>query len=180
MFPNLTSDIKRYIVNPRDRRNIFLLFEQGIWALVVYRFGRWAYSIKIPILSLLLRLIAFLAFKLIEIITGISVPPSANIKKGFYIGHFGGIILHSEVEMGENCSIGSGVIIGTRGLGVTGVPVIGNSVYVGTGAKILGGIRIGNNVRIGANAVVLKDILDNCTVVGVPGRIMEKKNDRIH
>ncbi len=63
MFDNLKADIKRYIKNPKDRRNIYLLFEQGFWAVVVYRFSRWAYSIKIPLVSLFLRLISFIWFK---------------------------------------------------------------------------------------------------------------------
>jgi serine O-acetyltransferase len=176
MLDNLKADIKRYITNPKDhRRNIYLLFEQGIWALVVYRFGRWAHSVKFPIISFILRLIAFFLFKSIEISTGISIPASADIKKGFYIGHFGGIIIHSNSEIGENCSVGPGVIVGSRGVGVDGVPVIGNNVYIGTGAKILGGVYIGNNVRIGANAVVLKSVPDNCTVVGIPAKIVEKE-----
>ena len=176
MFPNLNADIKRYVFNPKDRRNIYLLFDQGIWAIVVYRFGRWAYGLKIPILSFLVRILAFFLFKLIEILTGISIPASAEIKKGLYIGHFGSIILHTRVEIGENCSLGPGVIIGTRGLGDEGVPQIGDNVYVGSGAKILGGIHIGNHVRIGANAVVLKNVPDHCTVVGVPGRIIKEKS----
>lgn len=174
MFPNLSADIRRYMVSPGDPKNIYLFFEQGIWALVVYRFGRWVRTVKIPILSILLKVIAFLLFKSIEISTGISLPASAEIGKGFYVGHFGYIVLHSQVKMGENCSVVSGVLIGTLGLGNTGVPTIGNHVYIGAGAKILGGIKIGNNVKIGANSVVLTDIPDGSTVVGIPGKIIQK------
>lgn len=172
MLPNLRADIGRYINDPRDRKNIYLLFEQGIWAIVVYRFGRWVRNIKIPIISFLLKTIAFLLFKLTEIVAGISIPNSVQIGKGFYIGHFGQIFLHSDVKMGENCSIGPGVLIGTRGLGNTGVPIIGDNVYIGVGAKVLGDIKIGNNVKIGANAVVLDDVPDGATVVGIPARIV--------
>ncbi|MCR4337150.1 MAG: serine O-acetyltransferase [Candidatus Omnitrophica bacterium] len=176
MFPNLSADIQRYIKDPHDRRNIYLVFEQGIWALVVYRFGRWVHSIHIPLISFILKLIAFLLFKLTEILTGISIPASTDIKKGLYIGHFGGIIIHSDVKIGENCSIGPGVVIGTRGLGKEGAPTLGNHVYVGTGAKILGKILIGDNVRIGANAVVLIDVPDNATVTGIPAKIIKTNN----
>ncbi|HBO98088.1 MAG TPA: serine acetyltransferase [Candidatus Omnitrophica bacterium] len=173
MLDNLKADIKRYVKDPRTKENIYLIFEQGIWAVAVYRFGRWVRGVRVPVISSLFKIVAFLLFKLTEIIAGISLPASADIGKGFYVGHFGGIILHSDVKMGENCSIGPGVLIGTRGLGNTGVPVIGNNVYIGSGAKILGGIKIGDNVKIGANAVVLSDVPDGATAAGVPAKIIK-------
>ncbi len=92
MFPDLTVDIKRYIRVPDDKQNVYLFFEQGIWALIAYRFGRWAGTVTVPLISHLLRIVAYLWFKFIEIITGISLPASAQIGKGLYAGHFGGII----------------------------------------------------------------------------------------
>ena len=170
MFSNLSVDLKRY-----GKFTPYLIFEQGIWAIVIYRFGSWVNGFKVPILRLIPKIIAFFLFKMIEMSTGISIPASAKIGKGFYIGHFGNIILHSDVTMGENCSIGPGVLIGTRGLGNQGAPQIGNNVYIGVGAKVLGNIKIGNNVKIGANAVVINDIPDNATVVGIPARVIERK-----
>ena len=175
MFPNFKADIGRYIKDPKDLKNIYVLFEQGLWAIAVYRFGRWVRGVRIPVVSLVLKLIAFLLFKFMEIITGISLPASARIGKGFYVGHFSGIILHSNTVMGENCSVGPGVVIGTRGGGNTGVPVLGDHVYVGAGAKILGGITIGNHIKIGANSVVIKDVLDGAIVVGVPAKMIKRQ-----
>ena len=175
MFGNLKADFKRYI-HLGDKWNIYLLFDQGLWAVVFYRFGRWARNCPIPILSHILRLIAFIFFKLSEVIAGISLPASAQIGKGFYVGHFGYIILHSDVKMGEHCSVGPGVVIGTRGAGAQGAPVLGNNVYIGVGAKVLGNIKIGNDVKIGANSVVLHDVPDGATVVGVPAKIVDKQN----
>lgn len=169
VFSNLSEDLRRY-----GKFTPYLIFEQGIWAILVFRFGSWVNTFKVPILRLLPKLLAFFLFKTIEITTGISIPASVKIGKGFYIGHFGGIIVHSDVKMGENCSIGPGVVIGTRGLGSKGSPEIGNNVYIGVGAKVLGDIKIGNNVKIGANAVVLQDVPDNATVIGIPARIIEK------
>ena len=177
MFENLKSDIQRYTKDSKglfDKNNFYLLFEQGLWAIVIYRFGRWVGTIKIPLVSHVLKIIAFLLFKLMEILTGISLPASAQIGKGFYVGHFSNIILHSDVKMGENCSVGPGVLIGTRGLGKKGTPIVGNNVYIGAGAKILGKITIGNGVRIGANSVVLTDVPDGVTVVGIPAKIVRK------
>ena len=76
--------------------------------------------------------------------------------------------------MWENGSVVSGVLIGTLGLGKEGVPIIGNNIYIGAGAKVLVAIIIGNNVKIGANAVVLEDIPDDAMVVGIPARIVRK------
>lgn len=174
---NLKHDLKRYTIEDKlDLRNLFyLVFTQGVWAIVVYRFGSWCSKLKIPIISIFLKLIYFLLNKFIEITAGISISAKAHIGKGFYIGHFGGIFIHPGVIAGENCSIGQGVTIGTSGLGKTEVPKIGNDVYIGTGAKIFGGITIGNNVRIGANAVVIKNIPDNTTAVGIPARVVKIK-----
>ena len=172
MFENLKMDIQRHIAPPKDPKNIYLLFEQGIWAVAVYRFGVWVRKIRVPIISFLLKVFAYLLFKFMEITTAVSLPASAVIGKGFYVGHFGPVILHSDVKIGENCSVGPGVVIGTRGLGKTGVPILGNNVYVGVGAKVLGPIKIGNNVRIGANAVVLSDVPDGATVAGIPAKIV--------
>jgi serine O-acetyltransferase len=173
MFPNLSADIKRYVRDPKDPKNIYLFFEQGIWAIAVYRFGRWAHRLRVTVVRLILKKIAFMLFKFIDIKAGKSLPASAEIGKGFYIGHFGGIILHSVVKIGENCSVGPGVVIGTKGLGAHGAPGLGNSVYVGVGAKILGSIKIGNDVRIGANAVVIDDVPDGMTAVGVPAHFIK-------
>ena len=172
MFDNFKYDIKRYARG--SSFDPYLLFEQGLWAIGVYRFGRLARRIKIPFVGFLIRFLAFLFFKIIEMTTGISIPASAEIGKGFYVGHFGGIVLHSDVKMGENCSIGPGVLIGTRGLGNKGVPVLGNNVYIGVGAKVLGGIKLGDNVKIGANAVVVSNIPAGSTAVGIPARIVQK------
>lgn len=173
MCKNLKADFDRYRAHS-IKEKIYVFFEQGFWAVAVYRLGRWTTSIKIPILGFVLRFIAFLLFKSIEMTTGISIPASAKIGKGFYVGHFGSIILHSEVVMGEHCSIGPGVLIGTRGVGNKGVAVIGNNVYIGVGAKILGKITIGNNVKIGANAVVVSNIPDGATAVGIPAKIVSR------
>lgn len=174
MISLMQKDINRYLSEGRMtwRTWFELISTQGVWAIVVYRFGRWVHcSLRIPVLRQFFKILAFLEFKIIEITTGISIPFSADIGEGFYIGHFGGIILNGNVKIGKNCSIGSGVVIGTRGLGDQGVPVLGDNVYVGVGAKILGGVKIGNNVQIGANAVVLADIPDNATAVGIPAKV---------
>lgn len=104
---------------------------------------------------------------------GISVPHMAEIGPGFYVGHFGNIVVNSRVRIGRNLNISQGVTIGVSNRGErAGVPEIGDNVYIGPGAKIFGKVRIGNGVAIGANCVVTKDVPDRAVVVGVPGRVI--------
>lgn len=104
---------------------------------------------------------------------GISIPFNTKIGKGFYIGHFGCIVVSPSAVIGKNVNISQGVTIGVANRGdKAGVAIIGDGVYIGPGAKIIGAIHIGNNVAIGANAVVTHDAPDNAVVAGVPARII--------
>ncbi len=104
---------------------------------------------------------------------GINIPYNVSIKPGSYIGHFGGIVVHPEAVIGMNCNLSSGVTIGFSNRGKhQGVPIIGDGVYIGPGAKIFGGINIGNNVVIGANCVINDDIPDNAVVAAPRGQII--------
>ncbi len=102
---------------------------------------------------------------------GIQIPVGTNIGKGFYIGHFGNIVINGQTVIGENCNISQGVTIGQSSRGKNkGYPTIGDNCYIGPGAKIIGNITIGNNVAIGANAVVTNDVENNAVVVGIPAK----------
>lgn len=103
----------------------------------------------------------------------IRIPPQTAIGPGLYIGHFGDIGVNRRAVIGANCNLSQGVSIGQASRGRRkGCPVIGDNVFVGPGAKIIGRVRIGDNVAIGANCVVTRDIPDNAVVVGVPGRVI--------
>ena len=98
---------------------------------------------------------------------------SLSIGEGFYIGHFGHIVVNSAAVIGKNCNISQGVTIGISNTGSKkGVPVVGDYVYIGPGAKIMGNIKIGNRAAIGANSVVVNDVPENAVVVGVPARVV--------
>ena len=107
---------------------------------------------------------------------GCVIGRNAEFGKGFVIMHPAGVVINGGVKGGENIVIESGVVVGAarNGLPVE-VPELGSNIFIGSGAKILGCIKIGNNVKIGANSVVIKDVPDGATVVGVPGRIIEDR-----
>jgi serine O-acetyltransferase len=150
--------------------------QQGFWALVIYRFGRWRYTISITIVRKILSLFYKIFFKIIQILTGIELPCEAEIGRNFRIDHFGDIIISGYARFGDNCIVRNGVTIGLQRINEIVAPIIGNNVNIGAGAKILGGISIGNNVDIGANAVVITDIPSNSIAVGVPAKIIAKNN----
>lgn len=145
------------------------LLSQGFQAILIYRFFHWLDSKRIP--SQPLR---FVCERFIEITTGISIPAACKIGGGFRIFHFGGIILHPSVEIGENCTMYHQVTIGDRG-GSGGAAKIGSNVMIGAGAKLIGEITIGDDCKIGANAVVTTDIASGSVVVGNPGQIIKSK-----
>ncbi len=112
-------------------------------------------------------------------LTGIEIHPGAKIGKRFFIDHGMGVVIGETTEIGDDVTIYHQVTLG----GVSTKkgkrhPTIGNNVVIGAGAKVLGPIKIGNNVKIGANSVVIKDVPDNSTVVGIPGKIVLKKGVR--
>lgn len=151
-----------------------ILTQQGLWAITVYRINNSIYKSKIftPLKRLILIFGLFFQ-KIIEIITGISIPYSTSVGRGIYFGHFGNIIINSGATIGENCNISQGVTIGVSGRGdFRGVPQIGNNVYIGVNAVVAGAIEIGDNVVIGANSLVIQSVPSNCTVLGVPAKVI--------
>jgi serine O-acetyltransferase len=141
---------------------------QGFWALTVYRFGRWRYTIRSAIVRKPLSLVYHLLNKWIQIVAGIEFPCEVTIGPNFVIDHSGGIVISGYVTFGANCRIRNGVVVGLAHVSEPTAPQIGDDVDIGAGAKVLGAIRIGNNVAIGANAVVIRDVPDDHIAVGVP------------
>jgi serine O-acetyltransferase len=176
MFKNLAADYLR-VASPKlgaFRRHVYAATNYGFLAVAVFRYGKFANSVRIPVIGHVLRLLYLIAKTLIEILFGISIDVNSEIGPGFYIGHFGCIIIRGNI--GRNCSVGQGVTIGSKGAGKSdGWPRLGDNVYIGAGAKVIGRILVGNNVVIGANAVVVCDVPDNCLAVGVPARVMPNK-----
>lgn len=149
---------------------------QGFWALVVYRFGRWRYRVRPAWLRKPLSAVYKLLYKAVQITTGIELPCEVPVGRGFVIEHAGGIVVSGFARFGEHCRIRNGVVVGLAHTDAPCAPVFGDHVDIGAGAKILGPISIGSHVRIGANAVVLQDVPDHCTAVGVPAVIKHRRS----
>lgn len=142
---------------------------QGFWACVQHRIAHSVYIMRIPIIKQIFSVVCLLWQKIIEITTGISIPASAKIGHSLYIGHFGGIIINSNAEIGDNCNISQGVTIGVSGRSVSrGVPKIGNNVYIGANAVVAGKIIVGDNVLIAACSLVTQNAEANGVYSGVP------------
>jgi serine O-acetyltransferase len=148
---------------------------QGLWVMVVYRFGRWRYGIRLRWLRLPFSIMYKFLKLASEILTGIDLPCEATLGRRFRIDHFGGIVISGDATFGDDCVIRNGVTVGLRHTGFRGAPVIGNRVDIGAGAKVLGSIHIGDDVAIGANAVVITDVPANSIAVGVPAKIRPRK-----
>jgi len=151
---------------------LYVLTCHGWHIMFWFRVGKIIYAIQVPGISHLFKILFQMIWFFITTLYGIWLDPSNVIGKGFYIGHFGGIIIKG--DFGDYCSIGQGVTVGTKGAGKSaGWPKIGNNVYFGAGAKAIGDIYIGNNVVIGANAVIIKSVPDNSKAVGVPAKLID-------
>jgi len=168
-IPGLDSDMARC---PKSA----FLREQSLWAIAVYRFGRWNDQ-RVPGFSrIIFDRIYWLLFRIVETLTGVSFTKAADIGPGFRIYHFGNIFIHSDSKIGANCTLRHGVTIGNKHEGGP-TPVLEDDVNVGAYAQILGGIRIGKGARIGALSLVLQDVPAGATAVGIPARILLQQSE---
>ena len=160
----------------RSKMEILLLYN-GLHATILYWISHWCYGHK-------LFFIARFVSQFAKWLTGVEIHPAATIGRRLVIDHGTGIVIGATTEIGDDCLIYQGVTLGGTGV-MQGKrhPTLGNNVMVGSGAKVLGPIKIGDNARVAANSVVLREVPDNSTVVGVPGRVVRingEKTDHIH
>ena len=167
----MIEDIRSVFKRDPAARNVFeiLTCYSGVQAVIIYRFTHLLWRYKLYWLA---RFISTLA----RWITGIEIHPGAVIGRRFFIDHGMGVVIGETSEIGDDCMMYHGVTLGgTSWDKVKRHPTLKDGVIIGAGAKILGPITLGKNVRVGSNSVVVKSIDDNCTVVGIPGRVLQKK-----
>lgn len=175
MLNTLVADFR--IIFERDpaaRNWLEVLFcYPGLQALVFHRFAHQLRNLGVPFIP---RLISHIA----RFITGVEIHPGAVIGQGVFIDHGMGVVIGETAIVGDYSLIYQGVTLGGTGK-ESGKrhPTLGENVVVGAGAKVLGNLQIGKNVRIGAGSVVLRDVPSDCTVVGVPGRIIYRSGVRV-
>jgi serine O-acetyltransferase len=177
-FPLLSTLVADFQIiferDPAARNWLEVLFcYPGLQALLFHRFAHWLYVLGIPFVP---RLISHIA----RFLTGVEIHPGAQIGYSVFIDHGMGVVIGETAIVGDYVLIYQGVTLGGTGK-ESGKrhPTLGENVVVGAGAKVLGNLIIGNNVRIGAGSVVLRDVPSDCTVVGVPGRIVFRSGERV-
>ena len=167
----MIEDIRSVFKRDPAARNVFEIITcySGVQAVIIYRFTHLLWRYK---LCWLARFISTLA----RWITGIEIHPGAVIGRRFFIDHGMGVVIGETSEIGDDCMMYHGVTLGgTSWDKVKRQPTLKDGVSIGAGEKILGPITLGKNVRVGSNSVVVRSVDDNCTVVGIPGRVLEKK-----
>nr|WP_207746496.1 serine O-acetyltransferase EpsC [Clostridium sp. 1001271B_151109_B4] len=179
MFKNLKYDLNKVMENDpaaRSKIEVFLLYPT-IHALIAYRIAHYFYTKKLFFLARFISQIS-------RFFTGIEIHPGAQIGRGLVIDHGMGVVIGETAEIGDDVLLYHGVTLGGTGKDKgKRHPTLGNNVVIGAGAKVLGPIYIGSNSKIGANSVVLKDVPEGATAVGIPAKniikIKEEKSEII-
>lgn len=174
MFEVVRQDLHRHVQawRPLSPRLAYLhaLCSYGFIAVAHYRFGKWTQALRPRWLGFPFKLGYLLTRLPVHLLFGIDISLNANVGPGLYIGHFGGIFLHGSA--GRNLVVGQDVTVGYKGAGMSDyTPVLGDDVYLGAGAKVIGDIRVGDRAVIGANTVVTKDVPADTRVVGAGMRM---------
>jgi serine O-acetyltransferase len=165
------EDIARYKSMGHQGKQLWL--SPAVWAIAIYRFGNWLYtSNPFILLRIPLKIVYFFAYMFSEVVMEMCLDPQATIGGGLYIAHIGGVHINPHAIVGSNCDIAHRVTIGASAMGRKGAPVVGNNVYIGTGATLVGKIKIASGAKIAANTLVITNVPEGATVMGVPGRII--------
>ena len=179
LFKLIGKDIDAIFERDPAARNILEVFlaYPGFHAIMWHRISHLLWKIK-------LKLVARIISNILRTLTGIEIHPGAKIKSGFFIDHGMGVVIGETSEIGDNVTIYHAVTLGGSSPSIDSErqrhekrhPTIGNDVVVGSGAQIIGPIKVGKNARIASNAVVVKDVPENATMVGIPAKAVKLEN----
>lgn len=179
MFRQIKGDIEAVFErDPAAKSVLEILFcYPGLHALIFHRIAHFFWRKKLLFLG---RFISHIG----RLLTGIEIHPGAKIGSGFFIDHGMGVVIGETAEIGDNCTLYHGVTLGGTSLKKEKRhPTLGNNVVVGAGAKLLGPFMVGDNSKIGANSVVINEVPPNSTVVGIPGKVVfkgeQKEEDKV-
>lgn len=175
MFEGIMQDVRAVKERDPAARNSLevLLLYSGVHAVMLHRPAHWLYNRKMFFTA---RYISQLA----RFLTGVEIHPGAKLGRGILIDHGSGVVIGETAEVGDNCTIYQGATLGGTGKEKgKRHPTIGNNVLVGSGAKILGPVVVGDNCKIASNAVLLTNLEENSTAVGVPARSVRVSGQRI-
>jgi serine O-acetyltransferase len=166
-----SQDLARYRAKGYSRKQLWL--DPAVWSIGCYRLGNWLHAERpTAIVRIPLKLVSFFLTKFCVVFMEMDIDPQATIGGGFCIGHIGGVHINPGAVLGKNCDLAHRITIGASAMGRSGVPVVGDEVYIGTGAVLIGKIKVGNGAKIAANTLVMTNVPEGATVMGVPGRIM--------
>jgi serine O-acetyltransferase len=165
MFENVRADLAAAAGDRTLERSLLrVLLRVETPAVICYRFAHWVTCLRVPVIRQLLMIPALIWQRFTQMFLGVFISPDAEIGPGLVI-HTPCAIFVAPVKMGANCTLSMGTLINS------GVRSIGDNVYFGAGCKIVGPVKIGNNVVVAANSLVITDVADNTTIMGVPARI---------
>jgi serine O-acetyltransferase len=172
----------RWYARTEGRSLLSPIAMSGFWVIAVHRFGAWSRRVRVPILGPLLRVAYRIAKGFVVIVTGARISTTVEIGQRLNVHTSQGLQIAGGVRIGDDCVVNSGVCIvhaaNDRG---AGAPTIGNNVYLGVGAKVIGNVKVGNHVQIGANVVVGRDVPDNMLVLSplpvVLPRLLQRRLD---
>lgn len=172
----LRADFRRYFkengtLGLWEKTRVFLQTE-ALWAIMIYRFGRFLHHEAPSPIRTLLRYPFALTQLTTRLAVGVYIDPAADVGPGLYIGHSGGIWVAPGTRIGRNCNLNHAVTIGVAGRSRRGVPTIGDHVWIGTKATIAGEVTVGSGAVIGANSLVTSNVPENAVVLGVPARVL--------
>jgi serine O-acetyltransferase len=174
MLHSFRADLHQHFVSTGSHSwgaRVAAFFEMSLWAIAIFRFGKWAQRFRFRLVRWPLMLVYFLLYKVSQALSGIRISLDSEIGPGLVIHNFGGVIVHGRI--GKNCVFLQGAQMISRGDGrARGWPTLGDGVYVGAGAKILGNVTVGDNARIGANCVVMTDVPAGATVMPPQPRVI--------